>query len=145
MILNNIFIWYIIRPSNLKNNYYFSRSVSSDLNEILNVFISGCFFLLYYKDDLSHHKSAAQTPIYSGESVPLYQTSNAVDRNPTTCMRTDHIGPNSPYKTFWWKVDLGGVDRIYRIYRINILFKLYAGYCNPIPAGIHTANCIAYL
>lgn len=69
----------------------------------------GVFFLLYYKDDLSHHKSAAQTPIYSGESVPLYQTSNAVDRNPTTCMRTDHIGPTLHIKLFggkWISVEL---------------------------------------
>lgn len=32
------------------------------------------------------------------------------------------IGSNSPYKTVWWKVDLGGV---YSIYSINVLFKNY--------------------
>lgn len=56
------------------------------------------FFYFYQKDDLSHHKSATQTPIYSGESVPLYEAKNALDRNPTTCIRTENIGPNSPYK-----------------------------------------------
>ena len=40
-------------------------------------------------------------------------------------MRTGPIGPNSPYKTAWWKVDLGGV---YNIYSVNILFKNYDGY-----------------
>lgn len=37
-------------------------------------------------------------------------------------MRANVIGPTSLYKTFWWKVDLGGV---FSIYRINILFKNY--------------------
>lgn len=37
-------------------------------------------------------------------------------------MRTQDIGGNTPYKTVWWKVDLGGV---FSIYRINILFKDY--------------------
>mgnify|MGYP003692496645 CR=1 FL=1 len=40
-------------------------------------------------------------------------------------MRTEAIGPTSPYKTVWWKVDLGGV---YNIYSVNILFKNYIGY-----------------
>ena len=50
---------------------------------------------------------------------------NAVDRDITTCMKTDVIGENSPDKTVWWKVDLGGV---YGIYSVNILFKNYDGY-----------------
>uniref|UniRef100_A0A8W8NYI9 Multiple epidermal growth factor-like domains 10 n=1 Tax=Magallana gigas TaxID=29159 RepID=A0A8W8NYI9_MAGGI len=33
--------------------------------------------------------------------------------------------PTSPYKTTWWKVDLGGV---YSIYSVTILFKNYNGY-----------------
>ena len=40
-------------------------------------------------------------------------------------MRTESIGQNNPYKTVWWKVDLGGV---YNIYSVNILFKNYDGY-----------------
>ena len=50
---------------------------------------------------------------------------NAVDRNITTCMRTEPIGTSAKYKTVWWKVDLGGV---YTIYSVNILFKNYDGY-----------------
>ena len=37
---------------------------------------------------------------------------NAVDRDITTCMSTELIGPNSPDQTVWWKVDLGGVYNI---------------------------------
>ena len=50
---------------------------------------------------------------------------NAVDRDKTTCMRTEPIGPTSQDQTVWWKVDLGGV---YSIYNVNILFKNYYGY-----------------
>lgn len=47
-------------------------------------------------------------------------------------MRTKAIGTQSPEKTVWWKVDLGGV---FNIYRINVLFKKYdesvgVYYCN---------------
>ena len=51
-----------------------------------------------------------------------YIAGNAVDRDTTTCMRTEAIGPTNPYKTVWWRVDLGGV---YNIYIVNILFKNY--------------------
>ena len=54
-----------------------------------------------------------------------YGAENAVDGNTATCMRTKDIGPNSPDKTVWWKVDLGGV---YNIYSVNLLFKNYDGY-----------------
>lgn len=39
-------------------------------------------------------------------------------------MRTEQMGRNSPFKTMWWKVDLGG---LYNIYSINIVFKNYDG------------------
>ena len=55
----------------------------------------------------------------------MYKAGNAVDGNITTCMRTDAIGRTSPDKTVWWKVDLGGV---YKIYSVNIVFKNYGGY-----------------
>nr|XP_034321740.1 multiple epidermal growth factor-like domains protein 11 [Crassostrea gigas] len=42
-------------------------------------------------------------------------------------MRTREIGRNSPHKTMWWKVDLGG---LYNIYSINIIFKNYDGFQN---------------
>ena len=75
-----------------------------------------------FKDDLSHNKNASQSHTASGTG---YGAENAVDGNTATCMRTEQIGPNSPDKTVWWKVDLGGV---YNIYSVNILFKNYDGY-----------------
>lgn len=77
-------------------------------------------------DDISIKKIATQMHTYTG-SVQLYDANNAVDRTKSTCMRTNPLGPNSPDKTVWWKVDLG---RMYNIYNINILFKNYDGYGN---------------
>ena len=73
-------------------------------------------------DDLSHNKAASQSHTYPGTG---YGAENAVDGNTATCTRTEAIGPNSPDKTVWWKVDLGGV---YNIFSVNILFKNYNGY-----------------
>lgn len=74
-------------------------------------------------DDLSFQAFASQSPAYpSSSSYNLYKASNAVDRNTATCMRTDQIGVQSPHKSTWWKVDLGGV---YNIYSIHISFKNY--------------------
>lgn len=74
-------------------------------------------------DDLSSNAVASQSPIFPSVHYNLYKANNALDRNTSTCMRTDAIGPNSPYKYTWWKVDLGGM---YSIYSINILFRNYA-------------------
>lgn len=71
---------------------------------------------------MSHNKIATQTPMLTDA---VYSAINAVDRNYETCMRTDQVGLNSPLKTSWWRVDLGGV---FNIYRITILFKNYDGY-----------------
>ena len=75
-----------------------------------------------FKDDLSYNKDASQSHTASGIG---YGAEKAVDGNTATCTRTHEIGPNSPFKTVWWKVDLGGV---YNIYSVNILFKNYNGY-----------------
>lgn len=72
-------------------------------------------------DDLSFNATASQSPVVPDPNH-VYMASNALDRNTATCMRTETIGPNSPDKTTWWKVDLGGV---YSIFSINILFKNY--------------------
>ena len=71
---------------------------------------------------MSHKKDASQSHTFPGS---VYGAENAVDGNTATCTRTDHIGPNSPHKTVWWKVDLGGV---FNIYSVNIMFKNYDGY-----------------
>lgn len=74
-------------------------------------------------DDLSFQGLAFQSPnLPSSYPYHEYKASNAIDRNTTTCMRTDAIGPNTPHQTTWWRVDLGGV---YNIYSIHILFKNY--------------------
>ena len=79
----------------------------------------------FFKDDLSYKKNTSQSHTFpESGSGPGNGAENAVDRNTATCMRTSQIGPNSPYKTVWWKVDLGGV---YNIYSVNILFKNYDG------------------
>ena len=74
------------------------------------------------KDDLSYNKDASQSHTAPG---PGYGAENAVDGNPATCIRSNIIGPNSPDKTVWWKVDLGGV---YNIYSVNIQFQNYDNY-----------------
>lgn len=79
-----------------------------------------CFFL--FEDNLSYNKLATQLLTYPGQSTGA---SNAVDGNTATCTRQYDIGITAPYKTMWWKVDLGGV---YNIYSISILFKTYDGY-----------------
>lgn len=78
-------------------------------------------------EDLSFQAFASQSPVFpTPPSLShLYKASQAVDRNTTTCMRTEQIGPQSPLKSIWWKVDLGGV---YNIFSINILFKEYENF-----------------
>lgn len=52
-----------------------------------------------------------------------YDASDAVDGHTETFMRTEPIGLTSfPYKTVWYKVDLG---KVYSIYSINTQFKKY--------------------
>nr|XP_022306124.1 uncharacterized protein LOC111112692 [Crassostrea virginica] len=92
----------------------------------LIIFMRG-FILAFAYDDLSKDKVATQSTTYPTplDDADKYIAGNAVDRDITTCMRTDYLGPNSPYQTVWWKVDLGGV---YNIYSVNIMFKNYPGY-----------------
>nr|XP_022305543.1 protein draper-like isoform X2 [Crassostrea virginica] len=87
----------------------------------LAISLSGLITTLAY-DDLSYKKEASQSRTFPGTG---YGAENAADGNTATCMRADYIGPNSPYKTVWWRVDLGGV---YNIYSVNILFKNYDAY-----------------
>lgn len=81
-------------------------------------------FIYIVTDDLSFKKVTSQSSTWPG-TYTYYQAKNAVDRDITTCIRPLDIGLNSPRKTVWWKVDLGGV---YNIYSFNILFKNYDGY-----------------
>lgn len=74
-------------------------------------------------DDLSCNMSVIQSHTYTGWSK--YYASSAVDKNPSSCMRTMDIGQNAIQRTVWWKVDLG---REYSVYSISILFKNYNGY-----------------
>lgn len=77
---------------------------------------------IIFKDDISYNKGASQSETFFGTG---YGASSAVDGNLATCSRTTDIGGRADYATAWWKVDLGGV---YRIYSVNILFKSYDGF-----------------
>lgn len=86
---------------------------------------------------MSYKKTASQSITAIG---PYFDAYNAVDRNFTTCMRTQAIGFASPYRTTWWKVDLGGV---YNIYSVNIFFKNYGVYGIFIPVVLNNnADCL---
>eukprot|EP00105_Crassostrea_gigas_P039840 XP_019923988.1 PREDICTED: multiple epidermal growth factor-like domains protein 10 [Crassostrea gigas] len=85
-------------------------------------FFAGLTVISTY-DKISFNKIATQS--HNSASGTGYDASNALDGNTTTCMRTSIIGDNAPYKTVWWKVDLGGV---HSIYSINVQFKNYNGY-----------------
>ncbi|XP_078329594.1 uncharacterized protein LOC144617738 isoform X1 [Crassostrea virginica] len=89
------------------------------------LFLTGVTCIAFAYDDLSKGRVATQSTSYMYMNPDLYKADNAVDRNITTCMRTDLIGVNSPDRTVWWRVDLGGV---YNIYSVNILFKNYEGH-----------------
>eukprot|EP00105_Crassostrea_gigas_P023566 XP_011443442.1 PREDICTED: multiple epidermal growth factor-like domains protein 10 [Crassostrea gigas] len=84
-------------------------------------FFAGLSVTLAY-DDLSFKKIAIQSHTSLGTNNDAWY---ALDRNESTCMRTNPIGLHDPDKTVWWKVDLGGV---YSIYSIHIMFKNYPGY-----------------
>lgn len=86
-------------------------------------------YLFLFLDDLSYKKIATQLPIYQRNYK--YEANNALDRNMTTCMRTQAIGLSSSNNSMWWKVDLGGW---YNVYRITIMFRSYEE-----QAGILTA------
>lgn len=64
------------------------------------------------------NKTATQKDIAS--TCPHCVAKLAVDRNISTCMRTEAIGKTSKQHTTWWNVDLGGTQSIYNI---NIQFK----------------------
>lgn len=84
----------------------------------------GFFSVLFLEEDLSYKKDA--TKFQNHQTATLqYKAEFAVDRNTTTCMRTDSIGKSSPEINTWWKVDL---THVCSIYSIRILFKNYNGF-----------------
>lgn len=111
--INQIYLFLTVRTKNIPNNFfpYFLVSKHSNLWK---------FLLFPFLDDLSYNKIATQSPIY--RRISEYEANNALDRNITTCMRTQAIGLSSTDNNMWWKVDLGG---LYNVYRITIMFKSY--------------------
>lgn len=78
--------------------------------------------------DLSFKKETNQWKTYAlkdPNAVSMYIPSRAVDRNASTCTRTENLGTGSLYEETWWTVDLGGY---YSIYSVNIQFLNYEGY-----------------
>ena len=87
-----------------------------------------CNIYLLFIDDLSKGKPTSQSSTYPGNDT-AYRAGNAVDRDVTTCMRTDQIGGNSQVQNVWWRLDLGGK---YNVYNVSIMFKNYNGYGNCV-------------
>nr|XP_034311841.1 multiple epidermal growth factor-like domains protein 6 isoform X2 [Crassostrea gigas] len=63
-------------------------------------------------DDLSANRNAAQYKTIL--SCPKCVANHAVDRNITTCAKTD-MGPTSDVPYTWWNVDLGAVHSVHNI------------------------------
>lgn len=114
--INQIYLFLTVRTKNIPNHFFSYLLVSkhSNLWKIL---------LFPFLDDLSYNNIATQSPIY--RRISEYEANNALDRNITTCMRTQAIGLSSTDNSMWWKVDLGG---FYNVYRITIMFKNYEEY-----------------
>ena len=68
----------------------------------------------------SKHQTSSRLTI---TTIDMLQETLWTERNDV--LRTKTIGPSSPEKSAWWKVDLGGV---YNIYSVNIFFLNYEGY-----------------
>ena len=68
------------------------------------------------------YKTVSQSTTYPGIK---YDARYAVDKNVTTCARTEVIGTTSVDQTVWWKVDLGVMSIVQRV---NILFRDYTGF-----------------
>ncbi|XP_062597992.1 uncharacterized protein LOC134259424 [Saccostrea cucullata] len=102
------------------------------MNHFLNVIVKNLLLLLgttfsFGDDDLSYLKNASQTltrtcSIKEVDQCGLYVAANALDRNMSTCTRSELIGLSSPNKEVMWYVDLG---EIYSVYSISIQFKDY--------------------
>lgn len=104
-----------------KYHEYFVLQSSREIHLKIRFIFYGHNFI-NFTDNLSYNKLANQSLTYT---APSSGASNAIDENTATCMKQSPIGLNAPYKTVWWKVDLGDV---YPIYSISILFKTYDGY-----------------
>uniref|UniRef100_A0A8W8NWQ2 EGF-like domain-containing protein n=1 Tax=Magallana gigas TaxID=29159 RepID=A0A8W8NWQ2_MAGGI len=97
-------------------------------------FIFYGYNFINFTDILSYNKLATQSITYISQSSGA---SYAVDGNTATCTKQFAIGISAPYKTVWWRVDLGDV---YNIYSISIFFKTYDGYgCSN--ASFYGINC----
>lgn len=107
---------------------------------LLTPIIDKCMDVCLSADDLSFKAITFQSTTQDGPQN-LYDASNAVDRNTTTCTRTNQIGLNSPNKVDWWKVDLGETSKIYSI---NLLFKNYKNYGKYRFDYINSESCCSY-
>nr|XP_034311827.1 receptor-type tyrosine-protein phosphatase epsilon isoform X1 [Crassostrea gigas] len=77
------------------------------------------FIVILGLDDLSANRNAAQYKIIL--SCPKCVANHAVDKNKTTCTKTD-MGPTSDVPYTWWNVDLGAV---HSVHNIRIQFRDY--------------------
>ncbi|XP_065921324.1 receptor-type tyrosine-protein phosphatase epsilon isoform X2 [Magallana gigas] len=101
--------------------FKWDQQVSNKLNTGI-LWILNSYLVIFGQDDLSVNKATAQ---YKTQiKCSFCDATKAVDRNISTCTRTD-FGQTAPDKYTWWYVDLGDV---HSVYNIRIQFRDYAGH-----------------
>ena len=66
--------------------------------------------------------SASQSTTYPGI---MYDANYAVDKDVTTCARTDVIGQTSSVESGWWRKDIGVMSIVQCV---DIMIKIYGGF-----------------
>ena len=122
-LINVVVLSYIAYFKIQIQNFLYSVELYHVHSYFLLTLIQFNYIVCVYTDDLSKNKHATQSTT-ALSSTDYFIAGKAVDRDITTCMRTEPIGGTSPYKTVRWRVDLG---EVYNIYSVNILFKNYYG------------------
>ena len=78
--------------------------------------------------------NASQSTTYPGI---MYDARYAVDKDVTTCARTEVIGTTSADKSVWWRMDLGEMSIVQRV---DISFKNYDGFGKYALKRIYTVR-----
>ena len=88
----------------------------------MNIYFYGNVFFLFYIEVTFNDINVSQSTTYPGL---VYDAQYAVDKDVTTCARTEVIGTTSADTSVWWRMDLGVMSIVQRV---NIMFKNYDGY-----------------
>ena len=92
------------------------------------------FFFLFYIEVKFNDTNVSQSTTYPGL---VYDAEYAVDKDVTTCARTEVIGTTSADASVWWRMDLGVMSIVQRV---NIMFKNYDGYGKHTVQKIYIGN-----